>query len=384
VATAGQRIAGPLRAWTAAFALAVVALAAAATPALALPSDFWGVVPQGTPSAEQLQRLRLGGVESVRIPIQWAGVQPSGPGAFDWSAVDAQVGAAAQAGLDVLPFVFSAPSWAVRSEFVPGSHRTVKAPHNLPASGRAAAAWKAFLAAAVARYGPNGAFWAENPSLPKRPIGAWQIWNEENFKYFVAHPNPVQYGKLVKISSAAIKGADPSAKVVLGGMFARPKGSRNPKTGKHKSLNWFASDFLEAMLKRTPRIGARFDGIALHPYSYYYWELPGEIEEARAVLKRGHDAGESLWITELGWSSEHPSRSDLFAKGPGGQAAQLRGAFRLLRAKHAKWRLRGVYWFSVDDQAGACNFCGGSGLFGPGFVPKPAWSAYVSFAGGTP
>ncbi len=29
-----------------------------------------------------------------------------------------------------------------------------------------------------------------------------------------------------------------------------------------------------------------------------------------------------------------------------------------------KWKLQRVYWFSVDDQAGACNFCDGSGLFG--------------------
>jgi polysaccharide biosynthesis protein PslG len=322
-------------------------------------------------------------VQSIRIPVVWGSVQPVRGGAVDWSGVDGEVAAAAKAGIRVLPILAGGPAWAVPVEYVPGSHKSVKAARNLPVTGAAAAGWKAFVAAAVARYGPNGTFWAENPALPKQPVGTWQIWNEENFKYFVTRPNPAEYGKLVKISSAAIKGADPSAKVILGGMFARPKGGRT-RAGKHKSLNWFASDFLEAMLKSTPGIGARFDGVALHPYSYYYWQLPEEIEEVRSVLKRGHDAGESLWITELGWSSERPSRGDLFAKGPGGQAAQLRGAFRLLRANQAKWRLQGVYWFSVDDQSGACNFCGGSGLFGPGFVPKPAWSAYVSFAGGTP
>ncbi len=36
-----------------------------------------------------------------------------------------------------------------------------------------------------------------------RPIRTWQIWNEPNFKYFVAKPNPGEYGKLVKISNAA-------------------------------------------------------------------------------------------------------------------------------------------------------------------------------------
>ena len=58
----------------------------------------------------------------------------------------------------------------------------------------------------------------------------------------------------------------------------------------------------------------------------------------------------------------------------------LKGAFSLLSGKQAKWKLQRVYWFSVDDQPGTCNFCDGSGLFGPGFVPKPAWYAYVGQA----
>ena len=63
---------------------------------------------------------------------------------------------------------------------------------------------------------------------------------------------------------------------------------------------------------------------------------------------------------------------------------ELKGAFTLLRNNQRKWHIQQVYWFSVDDQAGSCNFCGGSGLFGDGFTPKPAWRAYVKFTGGTP
>jgi hypothetical protein len=103
------------------------------------------------------------------------------------------------------------------------------------------------------------------------------------------------------------------------------------------------------------------------------------------VLKARHDPNKRLWITEIGWSSEPPDPAhDAFAKGPAGQAAQLKGAFELLRSKAAKWKLQRIYWFSVDDQPGICNFCGGSGLFGPGFVPKKSWYAFVKFAGGTP
>ncbi len=102
------------------------------------------------------------------------------------------------------------------------------------------------------------------------------------------------------------------------------------------------------------------------------------------MLKANHDAGKCLWITELSWSSQHPRRNNSFAKGVGGQKKQLQGAFGLFKRKQAKWRIKRVYWFSVDDVAGACNFCDGSGLFGAGFTPKPAWYAYVRFAGGNP
>ena len=371
---------GKVRAWAVALTVLLAGMAVATPAAQALPGTFWGIVPQATPSAEQFQRLERGGVDSVRIAIAWGGVQPEKGGPLNWSGVDALVGGAASAGIDVLPFVTGTPSWAVHNVAVPGSGGSVRAPKNLPAKGAAGAAWSSFLQLAVARYGPNGSFWAENPAVPKRPIRTWQIWNEENFKYFVVRPNPAEYGKLVKLSYTAIKSADPGAQVVLGGMFGRPKGGRSKAKPKQ---SYFATDFLEQMYERTPGIRGKFNGVALHPYSYHFQELALEIEELRTVMAENHDAAKGLWITELGWSSQHPTPSNLFAKGVSGQATQLKGAFKLLQSKQAKWRIQRVFWFSVDDQTGSCNFCDGSGLFGAGFTPKPAWNAYVKFAGGT-
>jgi hypothetical protein len=365
--------------------MGLLGLALFAAAAQAVPATFWGVVPQATPSTEQFQRLRVGGVDSVRIPIDWGGVQPARGGALDWSGIDNVVAKAATAGVEVLPFLNGAPAWAVPSVWVPGSSHTVKAPSHLPAAGAAATAWSNFVKGAVARYGPNGSFWAANPTVPKRPIRTWQIWNEENFKYFVAKPSPAEYGRLVKLSYAALKGSDAGAKLLLGGMFSRPKGGKSTKE-KPKRV-YFASDFLEQMYETTPGIKSKFNGVALHPYTGRYQELPEEIEEVRKVQKANGDAGKGLWITELGWSSQPPPANPLlniFAKGPAGQVSQLKGAFSLLSSKQAKWRLQRVYWFSVDDQTGTCNFCDGSGLFSEGFVPKKSWFAYVKFAGGTP
>jgi hypothetical protein len=373
------RIGRGARAWAATLAVALLGLGVFAASAQAVPAKFWGVVPQVTPSDEQFQLLRRGGVDSVRVPIEWGGVQSAPGAALNWSNVDVTVRRAANAGVEVLPFLSGAPSWAVPHVFVPGTGKTAKAPVRLPASGAAAAAWSSFLQGAAARYGPNGSFWAENPVVPKRPIRVWQIWNEENFKYFVAKPNPTEYGKLVKLSQTALKSVDPAAQVVLGGMFALPKGCRKAK------LNYCGAEFLDQMYERTPGIKTKFNGVALHPYTGKYQELTPEIEEFRAILSENKDAGKGLWITELGWSSQPPDPlRNIFAKGLAGQAKQLKGAFSLLKAKQVKWKLRRVYWFSVDDQAGVCNFCDGTGLFAQGFVPKRSWFAYVKFAGGTP
>lgn len=370
-----------MRAWLAALALAVAGIATTASSAAAVPADFWGVSPQATPSVEEFQRLRTGGVDSVRIPIGWSGVEPV-QGVADFSQVDALVSGAALAGIDVLPFVYDAPAWAVPTATVPGSGGRSKAPKTLPVrSGAQRSAWASFLELVVARYGPGGAFWTENPALSPRPIRTWQIWNEQNFKYFVVRPNPADYGKLVKISYTAIRGVDPGAKLILGGMFARPK---EAEYRRKPAQAYFATDFLDQLYRSTPGIKSKFSGVALHPYTADYRQLTPDIEEFRSVLKDNHDAGKGLWITEIGWSSEPRSAGDAFSKGPKGQVTQLNGAFKLFKQKQVKWKLKRIYWFSVDDQPGSCNFCDGTGLFGAGFVPKKAWFAYVKFAGGQP
>ncbi|HEX6204818.1 MAG TPA: hypothetical protein VFZ29_03315 [Solirubrobacterales bacterium] len=370
-----------MRVWTATVAV-VASLAIFASAAQALPAGFWGVVPQSNLNGEQYQRLGTGGVESVRIPVGWGSVQQTQNGPFDWSGFDSQVEVAAKAGIKVLPFLSGAPEWAVPSKTVPGAGG-LKAPAHLPVSGAARSGWVAFVTAAVARYGPNGSFWAEHPGVPKRPIRVWQIWNEPNFKYFIAKPNPAEYGKLVKISYTALKAADPGAQLVLAGLFSRPKGARNA-AGKHKSLNWYASDFVDRMYETTPGLKAKYSGAALHPYTINARELPEVTEEFRNVLAENKDAAKGLWITELGWSAGPKSGGNLFAKGPAGQARELKTSFTLLRNKQVKWKLKSVFWFSVDDAPGACNFCSHSGLFAPGFTPRKSWFEYVKLAGGTP
>lgn len=370
-----------VRAWIAtlaAIAAAALWLGASAPAAQAVPATFWGVVPQAAPDSDQLQRLKRGGVDSIRIPVAWGAVQPERTGPPNWAPYDPLVERAALARIEVLPFLYGPPTWAVPADRSLSSHP----PRFLPVrNGVQRSGWKRFVRQAVLRYGPRGSFWAENPGVPRRPIRFWQIGNEQNFKYFVSRPSPAEYGRLVKLSHAAIRSADRGARVILGGLFARPKEAL-VKRGPRRA--YFATDFLRQMYKRTPGVKRSFHGVALHPYTGTFKRLPRYIEDIRKVLKASRDAGKGLWLTELGWSSQRPRRGNAFAKGLGGQARELRGAFRLLRNNQRKWRVKRLYWFAVDDMRGACNFCDGSGLFRNGFKPKPSWHSYVRFSGGRP
>jgi polysaccharide biosynthesis protein PslG len=374
------------RALTAALAV-VLALGVFAASAAAVPAKFFGVVPQSTLTQEEFTTLKQGGVKEMRVAMIWSGIQPTRGVAPQWGEIDPVVERAAKSGIELLPFIVGTPTWAVPNTNVPGAPGA-KAPAHLPVGGTAGTAWTSFLKAAVARYGPNGTFWSENPTVPAKPINAWQIWNEPNFKYFIAKPNPTEYGKLVKLSSAAIKSVDPTAQIILAGLFAKPAGARYLKGTKvmhATSPNYFGSYFLEQMYKTNPGIKSSFQGVALHPYVARYRQLPAEIEELRGVMTRSGDGAKGLWVTELGWSSEPPQGpSNVFAVGAAGQARELKGAFTLLKADAAKFRLQHVYWFSVDDAPETCNFCNGSGLFRKGFVPKKSWTEFTKFTGGTP
>ncbi len=363
--------------------LALVAAFAAAT-ASALPAGFWGVAPQSLPTESEFARLQRGGVSSLRFPIEWSAVE-SAKGSPDWGYVDSMVAGTAASGIEALPFISGAPIWAIKSVSVNRASDSF-APRELPVKTAAErSGWERFLREAVERYGPNGEFWSQHPSVPYAPIRMWQIWNEPNFKYFVARPNPAAYGKLVKLSEATIKAVDPGARLLLAGLFAEPKEARGTYRKMRPRPAFLATEFLSQMYRSTPGIKSKFQGVALHPYSIDYHQLPGEIERVRGVLREAGDGAKGLWITELGWSSEPPAGiGDRFAKGARGQARELKGAFNLLERHQAAWKLQRVFWFSVDDEPGNCNFCGGSGLFGAGFTPKPAWKAYVKFTGGTP
>jgi hypothetical protein len=345
---------------------AVLGSLALPATAAAVPRDFFGIGPQTPLTAADVSRMRAGGIGSVRVPVVWSSVQPSPQSTFRWGALDEAVELTARAHLEVLPFLYGTPHWLGRATALPAD------------GGRPRRSWSIFLQAAAERYGPQGEFWIEHgPAsadfVPKTPIRTWQIWNEPNFFYFARPASPGRYGRLLRLSSWALRQVDPGAKTISGGLFGNPR-PRPPLAMK-------ATEFLRR-LYRVKGVKAALDGIALHPYVPDVDGLQREVEDLRRIAVGNGDRRAGFYLTEMGWGSAAPNRQASFEVGLRGQARELRDAYRYLIPNRHRLNLKQVYWFSWKDLRGDCNFCDSAGLFREGlkFRPKPAWHAFVRVA----
>jgi hypothetical protein len=339
-----------------------------ASSAAAAPPGFFGMSPQKEPTDADVAYMAAGGVESIRVAVPWAVIQPGPAPVYVWWYIDPWVERAARHGISILPVLGGSPPWLESKETT------------LPvASSVERDAWAGFVKAAVQRYGPGGSFWREHgpytaDPLPERPVRVWQIWNEANFHYFTFPVSPSRYGKLIETTAPAIRAADPGAQILLAGLFGEPN--------RGGSRGMAATQFL-SRLYRIPGLRDDFDGVALHPYAPRLSTLKHLVEGINRVVRANHDDA-SLDITELGWGSQNDPKVVAFERGPAGQARELTRSYRYLLGHQVRLRLRAVYWFSWKDLYGTCSFCDSSGLFnaGTGFEPKPAWSAFLKLTGG--
>jgi hypothetical protein len=308
-------------------------------------------------SNKDLRRMDRGDVRVARWGFRWSRVEPI-RGIYNWRVTDETIGALANRGIQVLPVVTASPGWAAEAMGTP------------PLATRAGRkGWRRFLQAAVERYGPGGRYWTspmlyqhEYPDGPVRPINTWQIWNEQNLPS--TYVKPRKYRNLVRIAHNAIVGADPHAKILLGGM----PGYVHPRA-------WV---YLKKLYKHHG-FQRKFDAVALHPYSPDVEHVLVQVKRIRHVMKKHHDAHASLWITELGWGSKHPTKRTPINKGPRGQKRLLKETFPLLKRYRHRWHIPHAYWFRWRDpprEEGGCTFCTSSGLFRHSQKPKPAWRAF--------
>lgn len=261
--------------------------------------------------------MRRSGVGTARVTFDWNVAQPF----RDWTPwlgqTDAVVLAAARRGITVLPTVVGAPGWASDE---PADGTFVLTPRD-PAD------YATWLRTLIARYGPAGSLWTEHPEVARRPIRAWQIWNEPNLKRYWRGDWATGYLALLRVAYTTVKAADPGATVVLAGL---------------PNYSWLGLSALYAK-------GAApfFDVVAVHPYTRRLESLVALVEANRRVMRANGDAKTPLWVTELGWPAAEGRARDLgFNVTSSEQVRLLRGAVTRLARERTRLRIGKVLWYS--------------------------------------
>jgi polysaccharide biosynthesis protein PslG len=326
-----------------------------------LSAGLFGTQPLERPSRDEDQRMAAGGLQHVRMVF--SADAPAGRG--DWTELDTLVGDAASAGLTVDPVLFGVPRW-INAD-----------PASVPLQSEGQESyWGRFVRNTARRYGPGGQFWALHPELPARPITWWEVWNEPNINEFTGRRTPLKardYARLLRITRAALKEASPANRIVVGGLYRRPKRGHGIRMTR----------YLQQLYR--VRGGRRlFDAVAIHPYSALPKQILRVTQSARRVMNANGDRRKPLWITEVGWSTGGNFwAQSLYHATPEQQATRLQRTALLLLAHRRRLRLQRVDWFSWRDYAGSDNFWDKyMGLFTADGHPKPAWGALTQVTGG--
>jgi hypothetical protein len=230
--------------------------------------------------------------------------------------------------------------------------------------------FRAFVQAAAARYGANGTFWLEHPLTPKLPVIDWQLWNEVNSpSFWYRKPSVKQYVGLLRVFHDGIKTGDPSALIVLAGLF------RTPQIKNGIDLD----RYLPGIYRRKAK--SLFDAVAVHPYATTPRDALEAVKETRKIMSSFKDKRTPIWITEIGWSTGGNPPTALTVS-PQRQATYLRKTYGLMAANRGRFKIAGVVWYSWRDVPGTIWF-DHTGLFSQDFDAKPSWDAFTGLTGGS-
>lgn len=310
------------------FASALACLALAVPATAQLPQGFVGITSDdvfaggASYRTKTLSAQSAIGVRLIRQTFNWSTIERR-RGIYDLSYHDEYVAKASAHGIRILPVLFSPPRF----------HRRGGEGANCPP--RRNAAFARFAGALVRRYGRRGTLWRQRPGVPKRPITAWQIWNEPNLGiYWCGRPNARRYVAMLRTVGRAIKSVDRRAEIVTAGLPASKLRSAVP---------------LGRYLGQMYRAGARreFDSLAINSYARNHRELRRLLGSIRRLMNGRGDRRGRIWITELGWGDRGPKSR--FVVGRRGQARRITKSFAVIRQQRRHLRLRGVVYYSWRD-----------------------------------
>lgn len=324
--------------------LLILPAAAASSAHATVPGDFVGIASEDSFAGNLDYRntnfaaQRAAGIGLVRQTMDWSIIEQGGT--FNFAGYDSFVGAAASNGLNVMPILFRAPEAKSRApkKRKKGDRATYPPKRN--------GDFAKFAKAAAQRYGPNGSFWMQNPTIPKRPITVWQLWNEPNLPvYWGGKPNAREYVKFQAAGAKAIKSVDKRAEILTAGL----PDSRNSKPPLDRYI---------AQLYRAGGKGA-FDILAINGYNKTAAGAIQKLKSIRNLMDDQGDKGGKMWVTEIGWADRGPPCP--YNIGAAGQAREAASLLRLSAASRSKLKLRGVVYYTWKDLAiygGFGDFCG--------------------------
>ncbi len=286
----------------------VSGLAEAATPAK--PIGFFGmntyitglerIAKDGDEGIAQLVASgRAAGVGWAREELSWANIEPKYKGEWNWPYFDKRIKQLSDSGYGIIGMLLTTPEWArigdCRARVQSVNTQTYWCP---PANPRD---FSDYAWTIVERYDGDGLM--DAPGSPR--IAAWQIWNEPSAPG-TWPGNATEYGNLLVAAYKAIKAADQSAVVTLGGVYIFDGLGTDPTDG---------LKFYNEMVRAVPESRETFDALPIHPYMttvapdapkiHATVTLWGRIQLAQRWLRenQGRRGSRPLWISEIGWST---------------------------------------------------------------------------------
>lgn len=328
---------------------------------------------------DELARLAgAAGVQWTREELPWDLIEPRDD---QFSTVyDAGLRLAAERGFGIVGMLLTTPAWA-RDGACAGNFWCP------PANVAEFAEYAGWMAE---RYDGDGS--ADAPGSPR--VAYWQIWNEPNdtalWPELPGGPGArkLRYGQLLVAAYQAIKAADPTARVLIGGVYIYDGSCAGGICDGFNFLNAEGGVF-----RQVPAARQAFDIFAIHPYIPTdrpdapgiprIITVEGRVRNTRSWLNDPAigrpDA--PIWVTELGWCSTGGTCPGGVAVSEAQQANYLVRAMLIAQQSGAQH----VSWFQFEDAFNDpgrvwANAAIVRQLSGGTYPVKPAYTAYATLA----
>ena len=302
-------------------------------PGIVNPDSWWDPARGAGYMNHEMPLLRQLNPWTVRMEFPWWWIQRRGRGTFDWATADAIVNAAVSNGIQLVPVLVYSPDWSSGGQNPPTTCATGQNLATAPSTPPSAADFGAFAGAIASRY--------------RGRVKYWEMWNEPDLaKYF--NGTPSQYANAILVPGYdAVKLADPSAGVVLGG----------PATA---NLGW-----LQQVLNAGGR--GHFDVMAFHDYTTDVSSIQNNAQNVASLA-----AGKPVWLGEWGVQDSSGSAHTRLINSLLGSPSAI--------AMAQWWELRddsSMASSSVVCKTAAWGLTSGP----PGYAPKSSFGTFQGFPG---